>query len=164
MLCVACCTPGHSGADFSLDTAQLQAYLAGTSITTIIISHADTDHYALLPVVFPDPANDPILKDSLKNIVLGGKKACYASAGFPAWLAKLPATVKVSVVNDEKACAGDCPQPVTAQDLCPGASANFQYEIVAANLGASKNSQSALVRFSYLASSALLPGKGHVTT
>lgn len=145
---------GHSGADFSLDASQLQAYLATAVITAIVVSHPDEDHYGLLPSVFPNPATD---LPYLTHVVLGGQQGCYTGKNFPAWLASLPSKVVVASVNSGNPCAGNCPQPVSADQLCPGAT-GFQFDILAANLGTSKNSQSALVRVQYKSTSALLPG------
>ena len=101
--------PGHSGTTGSQSVAQLQALLADAHITMIVLSHADKDHYALLPQVFDLSAGVPEPLQTLKRVVLGGKRNCYTGA-IDAWLLALSAGgVTVATINHEQPCwAPDC--------------------------------------------------------
>ena len=94
---------GHSGTTGSQSVAQLQALLADAQITMIVLSHADKDHYALLPQVFDLSGGVPAPLANLGHVVLGGKRNCYTGA-IDAWLTALPASVTVATINGEQPC------------------------------------------------------------
>ena len=96
--------PGHSGTTGSQSVAQLQALLADAQIHMIVLSHADKDHYALLPQVFDLSGGVPAPLANLARVVLGGKRNCYTGA-IDAWLLALSAGgVTVETINNEQPC------------------------------------------------------------
>jgi len=96
--------PGHSGTTGSQSVDDLRDLLADTQITMIVLSHADKDHYALLPQVFDLSVDVPAPLATLARVVLGGKRRCYRGA-IDRWLLALSARgVTVETINHEQPC------------------------------------------------------------
>ncbi|MBT4880786.1 MAG: hypothetical protein HOI80_04700 [Alphaproteobacteria bacterium] len=88
---------GDLGADEDAHTVakefveRVQKKLDGVSKITVVVSHADTDHYNLLPLIFEE--NE--WNEKISHIILGGFKSSYVketrtNSSFARWLKDLP--------------------------------------------------------------------------
>ncbi|MBT5389543.1 MAG: hypothetical protein HOK20_04120 [Alphaproteobacteria bacterium] len=94
---------GEKGKDRDLDAAteaiigRIHNIIDGVEHITIVVSHADSDHYSLLHQIFTEESD---LKGKIKHIVLGGFRDSYIRTSgrkstFQEWLQKMEVLDKV---------------------------------------------------------------------
>ena len=109
---------------------------------TVVITHGDADHYNYLTEIFDK------FKGKL-DIIVGNEKEKPEN---------LP-NGNLHQVNDGKECIGDCPQFEKPQHLLCGIGGPLNFNILAANVGNTKNQKSIVLKVRYNdGPSLLLPG------
>ena len=124
----------------------------------IIITHGDTDHYKYFPEVFSTSGS---LINKVDHIILGGSRKDYKQE-MESWLSSNCEKFLIFFPNGGEKCFGkeclvDDGGRKLGVDFC-GKKSKVKFEILAANLGTTKNSKSIILRVDYLSWSMLLPG------
>lgn len=139
---------------------------------TIFISHGDVDHYRHLPAIFSDTGK-------IDQVIIGGSPDEHAeSDAIRQWMQTVANQGKLYAINGFSRCIGDCngklqkvqyqPQsstwsitggPMTNlnnMDIC--GRPDISFDIIAANVGKSKNQKSIVLKVIAGARSVLLAG------
>ena len=73
----------------SLEIPFIQSYFEDVSSITVMISHADEDHYSKIPKVFDlKKVKGKILVNKIKEVIFGGPESDYSNTTIDKWLNK----------------------------------------------------------------------------
>lgn len=145
---------GSQGGNRKFSVADVKHYLGDLSqrMVTVIITHADSDHYNYIDLIFNDEAS----ADRVQDVYIGETVANY-DADMQEWLQYYQLKNRLHTFWP---CIGklDCGEFYFCRDV------NIKFNILAVNLGASSNEKSIVMKVSVGQWSMLLPGDMEGTT
>lgn len=137
---------GSSGGTLRLLAEQVKKFLGKrlADVVSVIISHPDKDHFNYLPETGIQP----------KRVIIGAKQD-YCNKKNNKICQWLSGSFTLNTVSNEKNCIGNCTVP-GGTDFC--GNPNIKFDILAANVGATNNQRSIVMKISSDQFTALLPG------
>lgn len=109
-----------------------------SNVYYILITHPDRDHHSYLPDIFTDITN-------IIGVIIGGSLDDYQGENIYNWLNNLRTQVpsKLFTISNGQSCINNCALGI-GTNFCNNG--NYQFNILAANVGPSSNEESIVMR------------------